>query len=148
MSCRIRLLQTATAAAALLAVLGACGLPAPGRRPRGVVRPPPRRAEVTIRSLTGTWVAQRHPSGGEALTMVLVQNGDSLTGTLVVDGTALASNPAAPARLDSGGRFTLEFGRTHERLNLTGRPDATADRIVASISGWSEQPIVFAFDRR
>ena len=149
MSHRVRLLQTCTAAAALFAVLGACGLPAPGRRPWVVVRPRPAPPDVTIRSLTGTWVALRQASDGEdALTIVLVQSGDTLTGTLVIDGKALGSDPSVPARLDSTGRFALEFGRTHERLTLRGRPDATADRISASIIGLSEQPMVATFRRR
>jgi hypothetical protein len=145
---RVRLLQTCTAAAALFAVLGACGLPARGRRARVIARPRPPRAEVTIRSLTGTWVALRQTDGHAALTIVLIQSGDTLTGTLVVDSRSLASDPAVPARLDSNGRFTIRLGRTHERVVLGGRPDATADRIFASIIGLSAQPVLATFRRR
>jgi hypothetical protein len=149
MSRRVCCLQIATAATALFAVLGACGLPPPGGRTRVVVRPRPPRAEVMIRSLTGTWEAARQSSGGDdALTLVLVQSGDTVAGTLSVGGRTFASDPAAPARLDANGRFTIVLGRMHERLVVGGRPDATADRIAASVSGWRAQPVLVTFRRR
>jgi hypothetical protein len=149
MSRRVRCLQIGTAAIALFAVLGACGAAPAGRRPRTIVRPRPARAEVTIRSLTGTWEAAGQRSGGDdALTLVLVQSGDTVAGTLTVGGRTLASDPAAPARLDAHGRFAIALGRTHERLVVGGRPDATADTIFASVSGLAPQPVLVTFRRR
>jgi len=145
----LRFLQTCTAAAALFAILGACGLPAPGRGTRVIVRPRPPRAEVTIRSLTGTWVAVwQTPDAGEALTLSLVQSGDALAGTLIAQGRSLASDASQPARLDVAGQFALGFGQAHERLVIRGRPDATGDRISASISGLSAQPAAVTFRRQ
>jgi hypothetical protein len=149
MSRCVRPLQVCTAAAALFAVLGACGLPAPVRRPPVIVRVRPPRTEVTIRSLTGTWVALRPtPDGQDQLTIVLIQRGDTLSGTLVIDGRALASDPAVPARLDVRGGFVLGLGQTNERVVLRGRPDPTSDRIAASISGLSPQPVAVTFRRQ
>jgi hypothetical protein len=145
----LRVLQTLTAAAALFAILGACGLPPPGRATRVVVRPRPPRAEVTIRSLTGTWAAVwRTPDGLETLTLSVVQSGDALSGTLSVQGRSLASSPARPAQLDVAGQFALALGQSHERVVVLGRPDATGNRISASISGLSGHPVVVTFQRQ
>ena len=145
----LRCLQTCTAAAALFAILGACGLPAPRRGTRVIVRPRPPRAEVTIRSLTGTWVAVwQTPDAAETLTLSMVQSGDALSGTLIVQGRGLASDPTKPAHLSIVGQFALELGQAHERVAIRGRPDATGDRISASISGLSAHPVVVTFRRR
>ena len=145
----LRCLQTCTAAAALFAILGACGLPAPRLGPRVIVRPRPPRAEVIIRSLTGVWVAVwRTPDALETLTLSTVQSGDALSGTLIVQGRSLASDPARPAQLSILGRFTLELGQSHERVVVRGQPDATCDGISASISGLSAQPVVVTFRRQ
>jgi hypothetical protein len=145
----LRCLQTCTAAAALFAVLGACGVPVPHPGSRVIPRPRPPRAEVTIRSLTGTWVAVwRTPEGIETLTLSIVQSGDALSGTLLAQGRGLASDPTSPARLSIIGRFTLELGQPHERVVVRGQPDSTGDRISASISGLSAQPVVVTFRRR
>ena len=145
----LRCLQTFTAAAALFAILGACGLSAPSRGTRVIVRPRPPRAEVTIRSLTGTWVAVwQTPDAIQALTLSLVQSGDALVGTLVVQSRALASDPARPAHLDVVGQFALGFGQEQEIVVVRGRPDATGDRISASISGLLAQPVSLTFRRR
>ena len=149
----LRVLQTVTAAAALFAILGACGvrgltLPSPGP-PRGIARPRPPQAEVTIRTLTGTWVAVwQTPDGLDTLTLSLVQRGDSVSGTLIVQGRGLASDPMKPAPLSIIGRFRLEVGQSHETVVVAGRPDATGDRISAAISGLSLNPLVLTFRRR
>jgi len=139
----------AVAAAALFAILGACGLPPPGRPTRVIVRPRPPRAEVTIRSLTGTWVAVwQTPDAVETLTLSIVQSGDTLAGRLIVQGRALASDPARPAHLDAAGQFVLGFGQAHENVIVRGRPDMTGDRISASISGLAAHPAAVVFHRR
>lgn len=147
----LRCLQICTAAAALFAILGACGLRgAPTRLgPRVLPRPRPPHAEVTIRSLTGTWVAVwRTPDGLDTLTLSVVQSGEALSGALFVKGRRLASDPARPAQLSILGRFTLELGQTHEVVVIRGQPDATGDRITASISGLSTNPVVVTFRRQ
>lgn len=144
----LRCLQTFTAAAALFAILGACGLAPAVSAPRPIARPRPPRAEVTIRSLTGTWVADREtPDGAETLTLSMVQSGDALAGTLIVQGRALASDPAQPAHLDAAGQFVLGLGHAHE-IVVRGRPDAMGDRISTSISGLSALPVVVTFARQ
>jgi hypothetical protein len=149
MSRRVRCLQIATAATALFAVLGACGLPASGRRTRVVVRPRPPRAEVTIRSLTGTWEAMRQRSGGDdTLIMVLVQSGDMLTGTLRIEGRTLTSTLTTPARIDATGRFAICFGQTHEAVEVGGRVATDSDRIAAEIRGLGDTPVGLIFRRR
>ena len=145
----LRCFQTCTAAAALFALSGACGLPAPGRTTRVVVRPRPSSPEVRIRSLTGAWVAVwRRPEADEVFTLSMVQSGDAVTGTLVVRGRTLASDPSRPARLDANGQFVLGFGQTHETIDLHGRPDSTGDRVAASISGLAAHPLVLTFRRQ
>jgi hypothetical protein len=145
----LRCFQTLTAAAALFAILGACGLAPTLSNPRPIVRPRPPRSEMTIRSLTGTWVAVWHaPDGVETLTLSMVQSGDALSGTLMVKGRGLASDPARPAQLSTIGRFTLELGQSQERIVVRGQPDATGDHISASISGLSADPAVVRFGRR
>jgi hypothetical protein len=104
---------------------------------------------VTIRSLTGTWVAVwRTPDGPEPLTLSIVQRGDGLSGTLLVQGRGLASDPTRPAQLSIIGRFTLELGQSHEQAVILGQPDATGDRISASISGLSAHLVVVTFRRQ
>jgi hypothetical protein len=145
----LRCLQTCTAAAALYAILGACGAPLPRIGPRVIVRPRPPRAEVTIRSLTGTWAAVwRTPDGLDTLTLSIVQRGDTLSGTLIVQGRGLASDPTRPARLSIVGRFTLEFDQSPDGVVVRGQPDASGDRISASISGLSAHPLVVTLRRR
>jgi hypothetical protein len=98
----LRGLQTCTAAAALFAVLGARGLPPPGRATRAIVRPRPARTEVIIRSLTGTWVGVwQTPHALEALTLSIVQSGDALADVHGQGRTA--SDPTRPAHLDVAG---------------------------------------------
>ena len=144
----LRCLQTCTAAAALFAALGACGLPPPGRPTRVILRPRPPRAEMTIRSLTGMWVAVwQTPDRVETLTLSLVQSGDTLTGTLVVQGRSLSSDSRRPASLDLAGQFAIEFGQSLENVIVRGRPDATGDRIFTSVSGLSTQPASLTFRR-
>jgi len=144
----LRYLQTLTAGAALFAILGACGL-APARSARRpIVRPHPPRGDVTIRSLTGMWVAVRQtPDAIETLTLSLVQSGDRLTGTLTVDGQTFVSDPAREALLDLTGQFALEFGRARE-IVVRGRTETTGDRISASINGLAEQAVMVAFRRQ
>ena len=145
----LRCLQTCTAAAALFAILGACGMPPPGRPTRVIVRPRPPRAEVTIRSLTGTWLAVwQTPDAVETLTLSIVQSGDALAGTLIVQGRALPSDPARPAHLDAAGQFAIRFGQSHENIVVRGRPDVTGDRISVSISGLAAHPVVAVFHRQ
>jgi hypothetical protein len=149
MSRLVRCLQTCTTAAALFAILGACGLTPLSRGPRPRPYPRPPRTEVTIRSLTGTWVAHRAtPDGAQFLTLTLVQSGDTLQGRLLVDERALASDPAASAFLATGGQFALRLGRTNETVVVRGRPDASADRISSVISGLWAQPEPVIFHRR
>jgi hypothetical protein len=143
----LRCLQTVTAAAALFAILGACGLTPLSRGPR--VRPRPPRPEITIRSLTGTWDAVvKRDEGVETLTLTLEQSGDSLTGTLSVDGVARPSDAAWPAHLDMRGQFTLRFGQSHETIWLRGRPDASGDEIAGWITGAARASVMATFIRR
>jgi hypothetical protein len=145
----LRCLQICTAAAALFVILGACGLPPPGRATPPVVRPPPPRPHMTIRSLTGTWLGGwQTPEGVETLTMSIVQSGSALSGTLTTQADTFATDPGRPAHVDVNGRFALEFGRSHERVVVRGRPDASADRIVASVTGLSTDPVPVTFRRR
>ena len=145
----LRCFQICTAAAALFAILGACGVPVPRAGTRIITRPRPPQAEVTIRSLTGTWVAAwRTPDGLETLALSIVQRGDALSGTLIVQGRGLASDPTRPAQLSIVGRFTLELGQPHEVVVIRGQPDATGDYISASIGGLSAHPVVVTFRRR
>ena len=69
-------------------------------------------------------------------------------GRLIVQGRALASDPARPAHLDAAGQFALGFGQSHESVVVRGRPDITGDRISASISGLAAHPVVVVFRRR
>jgi hypothetical protein len=149
MSRLVRCLQTTTAAAALFAVLGACGLTPLSRGPRPRPHPRPDRHEVTIRSLTGSWVAVLDtPDVAEALSMSLVQSGNSLAGTLSIGGRVLVSDPAHPALLGSAGEFSLGFGRSHERVVVAGRPTAQADRLTATIRRIDLPPVAAIFTRR
>jgi hypothetical protein len=144
----LRCLQTCTAAAALFALLGACGL-APPRSARVIVRPRPPRTEITIRSLTGVWDASVPTTeGGEPVTMSLAQTGDTLKGSLTIGGRTMRSDPARPANLDLNGAFALGFGQTHERVVVRGRPDATGRRISGRVSGLGPQPVSADFIRR
>lgn len=148
MSRLVRCLQTCTAAAALFAVLGACGLTPLSRGPRSRPLPRPHRAEVTIRSLTGIWGAVLEtPDGAERLTMSLVQSGNSLAGTLTVAGRTIASDQAHPAFMGTSGEFTLSFGQSHERVVVAARPSARADRLSASIRRPDLPPVAAIFTR-
>lgn len=153
MPCVVRTLQTCTAAAALFAVLGACGLTplSRGPRPRPSPRPlpEPHRPEVTIRSLTGTWVAVLETrEGAETLSMSLVQSGNSLAGALSFGGVTLVSDPAQPAFLGTFGEFTLGFGRSHERVVVAGRPSAKADQLTATLRRMDLPQTAVIFRRR
>ena len=148
MSRLVRCLQTCTAAAALFTVLGACGLTPLSRGPRVRPHPRPHRGEVTIRSLTGNWVAILDtPDGAETLSMSLVQSGNTLAGTLSIGGRTLASDPTHPAFLGSFGEFVLGFGRSHERVVVAARPNAAADRVSASIRRIDSPPAAVTFRR-
>jgi hypothetical protein len=144
----LRCLQTCTAAAALFALLGACGL-APPRSTRVIVRPRAPRTEITIRSVTGLWDATVvTPQGAESIAMSLTQTGDLVTGTLTVRGRTVSSDPSRPAHIDVTGAFNLEFSQTTERIVVLARPDTTGIRISAQVSGLAAQPIVADFVRR
>lgn len=144
----VRSLQTFTAAAALFAILGACGLTPLSRGPRVRPHPRPHRTEITIRSLTGTWVATLDtPDGAETLSMSLVQSGNSLAGTLSIGGRMLASDPAQPAFIGNAGEFVLGFGQSHERVVVAARPNAGADRLSASIRRTDSPPVAVTFRR-
>jgi hypothetical protein len=148
MSRLVRCLQTCTAAAALFAVLGACGLTPLSRGPRPRPSPRPHRAEVTIRSLTGSWVAVLEtPTGAETLSMSLVQRGNSLAGTLSIGGRTIASDPAHPAFIGSLGEFTLGLGQSHEKVVVAARPNTRADRLSASIRRIDVPPVAAIFTR-
>ena len=145
----LRSLQTLTAAAALFAILGACGLAPARSSPRPIARPHPPRPEVIIRSLTGTWVAVwQTPDGIETLTLAIVQHGDALAGTLTVHGRTLASDPTRPAHLDVNGQFGLGLGQAHEIVGVQGRSDTNGDRISALMTGLSAHPVVVTFRRQ
>ena len=147
MTAFVRCLQTCTAAAALFALLGACGLTPLSRGPRSP-HPGRPRAAITIRSLTGVWVAVREtPAGRQAVSLSLVQNGNSLGGILTCGDRALASDPAQPAFLGTAGEFTIGFGRSHERIVVQARPDAGGDRLVASVRGLDREPVALIFTR-
>ena len=98
-----------------------------GTRPRTrvIVRPRPPRAEVTIRSLTGTWVAVWQtpdaPRGARRFRWSRAEM--RCPGRLVVQSRALASDPARPAHLDVVGQFGLGFGQAQEIVVVRGRPD-------------------------
>jgi hypothetical protein len=144
----IRCCQALAAGAALFAVLGACGLPMPGRGTRVIVRPRPR-IEVTIRSLTGTWDAvAKTPAGIDVFVLTLRQTGDTVSGTLEARGRVLGSDPALPARLKVSGSFDLMLGRPTEGVLVRGRQDQRGDRLRAWVSGLSEQSIFVTFIRR
>jgi hypothetical protein len=145
----VRRLQTVTAAAALFAILGACGLTPLSRGPRARPRPSTPRPEITIRSLTGTWDAVvKHTDGVENLTLTLQQSGDAISGTLSIDGNVHSSDPAWPARLDARGQFTLRLGQTQETIWLRGRPDAGGDDIAGWITGAARVSGMAHFVRR
>ena len=145
----LRCLQICTAAAALFAILGACGVPA--TRPPGtrvIVRPRPPRAEVTIRSLTGTWVAVwQTPDAVETLTLSIVQRGDALSGTLVVQGRSVGERPGATWRSRASARPAAPRHRRRSSRPVFGqarrkcrRPasldlDVTGDR--QPVGNWS-----------
>jgi hypothetical protein len=149
MSRLVRCLQTTTAAAALFAVVGGCGLTPLSRGPRPRPLPRPDRPEVTIRSLTGTWVAVVETATGvETLAMSLVQSGNTLAGTLSIGGRTLVSDPGHPAFLGSVGEFSLGFGRSHERVVVAGRPSQRGDRLSASIRCIDLPPVAAIFNRR
>jgi hypothetical protein len=149
MSRLVRCFQTGTAAAALFALLGACGFPAPARRTRIVILPRPPAATVTIRSLTGTWEGvATTPAGEDILVLVLRQTADTVAGTLTLRDRTLASRPGFPARLDSNGLFTLVLGQSHERVIVRGRPDATGSTMSASVAGIAPQSLRLRLHRR
>lgn len=145
----VRCLQTVTIAAAAFAILGACGLPPPGRGPRVVVRPHRPAREITIRSVTGDWNASRRTAGGaQALRLSLIQRGDTLQGTLSVGTLTVATDPATPARLGVDGSFVLVFVHSPENIVLRGRPDASGERIPVAISGVGPELLAVVFRRR
>jgi hypothetical protein len=145
----VRCLQTVTAAAVLFAIVGACGLTPLSRGPRVRARPPLRRSEVTIRSLTGTWEAVVQGAGGpETLTLTLLQRGDAISGTLTARGSTLPSDTASPAHLDARGQFTLGFGQSHERVWIHGRPDVSGDQIAGWVTGATRESVMATFVRR
>jgi hypothetical protein len=144
----VRCLQTLTAAALVFAILGACGLPPPRRGPRPIPRPRRPGVEITIRSLTGRWEASRTTTDGrQRLELSLVQRGDTLEGTLLIESRTLLSANAS-ARLDAAGQFVLVFGQLPQRLFVRGRPDATGDRIPVLIDGLDPQQISIVFQRK
>jgi hypothetical protein len=144
-----RCLQTVTAAAALFAILGACGLTPLSRGPRVRARPPAPRPDITIRSLTGTWDAVvQGPDGQEILSLTLLQSGDTISGTLTVDGVAHRSDAGLPSHLDVRGHFTLGFGQSQEKLWLRARPDARGDQIAGWITGARRASVMATFVRR
>ena len=145
----VRACQTLAAGAVVFAILGACGFPPPPPHRRPVVlRPRPPRPEITIRSLTGSWVGVRQTSAGpEPVTLSLIQRGDEVAACLIVRGRSLTSDPARPARLDVDGRFALDLGQTHERVVAVGKIDPVNDRITIWINGLWAQPATLVFHR-
>ena len=142
----VRCLQTCTAAAALFALLGACGL-APPRSQRVIVRPRPPRTEITIRSLTGVWDATLNtPEGRTPLTLSVVQSGDALTAQLTFRDRSWASRPAPPARIDNSGAFVLVFGSSPE-IVLRGRASDNGVYIAARVEGLALRPALVDFFR-
>jgi len=145
----LRCLQMFTAAAALFAVLGACGLAPARSAPRPIVRPHPPGADATIRSLTGTWDAVvQGVDGPETLSLTLLQYGDAISGTLTIDGVAYRSDAAVPSHLDARGQFTLGFWQSQERVWLHGRPDVSGDRIAGWMTGARRASAMASFVRR
>jgi hypothetical protein len=145
----LRCLQTVTAAAALFAVLGACGLAPARTMPRPISRPHPPGAEVTVRSLTGTWACVvQTPDGPRAVAASLVQHGDVLTGTLTIDGRTFPGNRVVSGRLGGSGHFRLVFGQSPETVDVHGVPDSTSDRITAWVTGVAPQPVHVTFVRQ
>jgi hypothetical protein len=139
----IRIFQTVTAGAIVLAILGACGLPPPQRR--AFV---PRR-DIVIRTLTGTWtgaVVSRDRS--ILLTMTLRQSGGAVSGTLDVDGRRLAGDPAFPGYIDRNGRFALTFGSDDRAIVVRARIDPRAERLYASVRGGGIDAPSISFWRR
>jgi hypothetical protein len=142
----LRCFQTCTAAAALFALLGACGL-APPRSQRVIVRPRPPRTEITIRSLTGVWDATINtPEGRTPLTLSVVQSGDALTAQLTFRERSWDSRPAPPARIDDSGGFVLVFGPSPE-IVLRGRASDNGVHIGARVEGLELRPAVVDFFR-
>ncbi len=145
----VRCLQTATAAAALFAMLGACGLTPLSRGPRVRARPPALRPDITIRSLTGTWDAVvQGTDGPETVSLTLLQSGDAISGTLTIDGVAYTNDAAVRTQLDARGHFTLGFGQSQERVWVRGRPDASGDQIAGWITGARRVSVMATFVRR
>jgi hypothetical protein len=135
----LRCLQTCTAAAALFALLGACGL-APPRSQRVIVRPRPPRPEVIIRSLTGVWDATIDiPEGRTPLTLSIVQSGDVLAARLRFRDRSWESRPAPPPRIDGVRAFVLEFGSSPE-IVFRGRASDDGVCIRARIEGLIARP--------
>jgi hypothetical protein len=149
MPSHVRCLQTFTAAAVVFAILGACGIPPPRRGPRPMPRPRRPSVAITIRSLTGRWEGSRPTSDGtQVLSLSLVQRGDTLEATLLLGDRTLATDPKWPAHLDTDGRFVLVFGQAPPTVVVRGRPDASGDRIRATITGLEPDPMVAEFQRR
>jgi hypothetical protein len=142
----LRCLQTCTAAAALFALLGACGL-APPRSQRVIVRPRPPRTEITIRSLTGIWDATINtPQGRLPVTLSIVQSGDVVAGQLTFRDRSWESRPAPPAHIDNSGAFVLVFGSVPE-IVLRGRASDNGVCIGARVEGLELRPAVVDFFR-
>ncbi len=148
MSRLVRSLQAVAAAAALFAMIGACGITPLSRGARPRRYPRPNRAAVTIRSLTGVWVAVWRIEGRErTVTLSLVQSGNTLAGTIDVGDLALVSDPMQPAFLATTGQFVMGFGRSDERVIVEARPDASGDILLAFVRGLAPQPIPLTFAR-
>jgi hypothetical protein len=149
MSRFVRCFQTLAVAAALFALLGACGLTPLSRGPRVRARPPALRPGITIRSLTGTWDAVvKRADGVETLVLTLRQSGNTVSGTLSIDDVAHPIDAGWPAEIDARGQFTLRFGQSQETIWLRGRPDAGGDEIAGWITGATRVSVMATFVRQ
>jgi hypothetical protein len=143
----VRSLQTCTVAAALFALLGACGLVPPGPA-RPVQRPRRPGSAATIRGLTGTWEATiRIADGRMPLVLTVLQSGDALTGELAFPDRPWPSRAAPAVHIDATGRVVLVFGPSPQ-IVLRGRAAHDAAYISAWVEGLGRQPALIDFFRR
>jgi hypothetical protein len=85
-------------------------------------------------------------SGQETVTLALVQSGNTLSGTLMTGSRSLHSDRAAPADLGTAGEFRIALGHSAEVM-VDGRPDASGERLIASVHGLETHPVTLIFTR-